>query len=119
MNINNLKIGSKLLTSFLIVSTVLVIVGWMGFQSIKSIESATDEIIETAPLVDAAMEMKYAVGRDMQMIMEILAAGDQGELDDVWKEHENFVAVFDAMGEAIKNGGTVDGSVFHAAKDKN
>ncbi|MBF0620826.1 MAG: HAMP domain-containing protein [Magnetococcales bacterium] len=113
-SIQDLKIGTKLIASFLIIAFILLVVGGLGYRNTNSMSASTERILQTAPLVDGAMSMRISVARDMQMIMELLASGDDGELRDVWQEHENLVKMFDDHGEAILQGGTVSGEVFYA-----
>ncbi|MBF0127827.1 MAG: methyl-accepting chemotaxis protein [Magnetococcales bacterium] len=117
LNIKDWTIGSKLIGAFLTVVMVLVVVGGLGYRNISRMSEKTTEIVETAPLSNAAMEMNLSVARDMQMIMELLAAEDKKGLDEVWKEHEELVKSFDTFGEAILNGATVNGIRFHATRD--
>ncbi len=114
----NMKLGTKLIGGFLLVTAILVVVGVLGYRSISSMESRTRDIIEAAPLVDAAMEMKLAVRADMQIIMELLEAGNQEELNDVWKEHQESVHNFDLYAIAILEGGDTPEGTIYAAKDK-
>ena len=118
LTLKDWTIGSKLIGGFLAVMAVLVIVGGQGYRNILDMSGKTQEIIEAAPLVDAAMEMNIAVARDMQMIMELLAAEDRAALDEVWSEHEGLIEDFNNFGQAILNGGTVEGIRFYATRDQ-
>ncbi len=118
MNMKNMSLNKKLGVGFALVAVVLLIVGIMGFLSIKKMEMNTQSIIEAAPLVDAGMEMKISVARDMQMIMELLAAKTVPELDEVWVEHEHFVKHFDVYVDGILNGAETDEGTIYAAKNE-
>lgn len=118
MFLENFKIGTKLITGFLLLTGVLVAVGLLGYQSISDMNKKTVEIIQTAPLRNASMEMKYAIARDMQMIMELLAAGSQDELNEMWKKHEGHVRHFDIFADGILNGSETDEGTIYAAKDE-
>ena len=115
--IDNIKIGTKLISGFLLVTTILLVVGTVGYQNIATLGEKTKEIIQTTPLADATLEMKLAVRSDMQMIMELLAANDQKELDDVWKEHENFIQTFDTFADAILKGGETHKGTVYKSED--
>ncbi|MBF0583514.1 MAG: HAMP domain-containing protein [Magnetococcales bacterium] len=117
LDVNNWKIGTKLAGSFLTIVTVLMIVGGLGYFNIQALHHKTQEITEVTPLIDASMQMNLSVAKDMQMIMELLAADDKKSLADVWKEHEELVHLFDVYGEAIVNGARVDGTQFYATRD--
>jgi methyl-accepting chemotaxis protein len=116
--LKDFKLRTKQLGGFLLVCGILVVVGFVGYGGIKGINARMQDIVETAPLLDAAMEMKLAVARDMQVIMELLGENDRARLDTVWKEHEGFVREFDLFGQAIVTGTKTDQGVIHAAKDQ-
>lgn len=77
------KISTKLYAGFMLITLILAFVGLLGYQSITTLSSKTEVISRSATLVDAAMEMKVADSRDMQMIMELLASENQQDLDGV------------------------------------
>ena len=112
--IKNLKIGVKQLFGFSTIILLLIVVGAVGYGGIETINKNLQEIVKTAPLVDAAMEMKIAVARDMQMIMEMLAAQDKAELDGIWKEHEGFIKEFDTYAGAIVEGAETEEGMIYA-----
>lgn len=114
----NMKLSTKLITSFLSIAFILLIVGLVGYKSVVNINSKVDKFIKTSPLIDAAMEMKISVARDMQMVMELLAVTNKEELDEVWREHENFVEDFDTFGEAILNGAEIEGGTIFATRNE-
>jgi len=118
LNIQNWKIGSKLYAGFFMVTLVLMIVGGLGYRSVGNMSAKTTEILHSSPLMDSAMEMKIAVARDMQMIMELLAVGNQSELDEVWAEHEGFARMFDTYADAILEGAETEAGTIYRAKDQ-
>lgn len=118
MILGNIKIGTRLIGGFLLITAVLVIVGMLGYRSIAEMNTKTTEILEVAPLVDSAMEMKISVSSDMQIIMELLAAGDQDELKTAWREHEQNVKDFDTFVDAVLQGAETDEGTIYAAKDE-
>ena len=115
---NNLRLGTKLIMGFLGVALVVLFVGLLGYRSISSLDSNMVDVVEAAPLVDAAMEMKLSVATDMQMIMEILDSADKADVDASWKEHEEAVVHFDTFADAILNGAETDEGTIYASKDK-
>jgi len=118
MNLRDWKIGSKLYAGFLLVTLVLMIVGGLGYRNVGNMSAKTTDILHSSPLMDSAMEMKISVARDMQMIMELLAAADQSELDEVWTEHEAFARVFDTYANAILEGAETEAGTIYRAKDQ-
>ena len=118
LNIRDWKIGSKLYAGFLLITLVLMVVGGLGYRNVGNMSTKTTEILHSSPWMDSAMEMKISVARDMQMIMELLAAGDQGELDEVWAEHEGFARIFDTYADAILEGGETEAGTIYRATDQ-
>ncbi len=118
LNIRDWKIGSKLYAGFSLVTLVLIVVGGLGYRSVGNMSAKTTDILHSVPLMDSAMEMKIAVARDMQMIMELLAATNQSELDEVWGEHKAFAQMFDTYADAILEGAETEAGTVYRAKDQ-
>ncbi len=117
LNVKDWKIGTKLITGFLSVTAILALVGGLGYRNMNVMSDDAEEILTAGPWVDATMEMKYAVGRDLQMVMEMLSAADQSELDAVRAEHERFAADFDKYADAVLKGAQTEQGVVQAASD--
>ena len=118
LNINDWKIRTKLLSAFFLVTSILVTVGLLGYFNINDMQKKTIDILRSAPLVDSAMEMKLSVAQDMQMVMELIAAGNQQDLDDVWREHNDLVATFDLYADAIVSGAETPEGTIYATEDQ-
>ena len=116
--LKNLSIGKKLIGGFLITSVITVVVVITGLLGVNKIKSNFKVALETSPLIDAAMEMKFSVARDMQMIMELLASDKKSDLDNVWGEHLNFVKDFDLFATAILDGAKTKEGMIYPAKDE-
>ncbi len=117
LNIGDWKIGTKLIGAFLVVSAILVVVGGLAYRNMQEMGLKTQDILRASPLVDAAMEMKISVARDLQMVMELLAAPDAKALNEIWAEHEGYVRDYDIFVGAVLDGAETDEGVIHAAKD--
>lgn len=114
----NLSLGKKIFGGFIITSVITVVVVITGLLGINKIKSNFNTALETSPLIDAAMEMKFSVARDMQMIMELHASENKSDLDDVWNEHSNFVKDFDLFATAILKGAKTEEGMIYPAKDE-
>ena len=110
MKLANVSIRAKILGSFSIIVVLFLITGVV-------IKAAQDDMVASASVVDAAMEMKMAVRSDMQMLMELLSAEGKGDLDEAWQEHLAFTADFDVFASGIMNGADVNGLVVHASNN--
>lgn len=114
----NIKLSTKQIGGFLVISLILVVVGLVGYSSINQIEAKLGTLVKSSPLIDAAMEMKLAVRTDMQLIMEMLAATDKEGLDDVWNEHETSVKDFDTYADAILEGARTEKGTIYATQSE-
>ncbi len=112
------KIGTKMVAAFLLVASLVLGAGLTGYNGLSKSNSNLQVIVETSPLVDAAMKMKVAVVRDMGVIADILDTVNQQGLTQVWHEHEVFVQDFDTFAEAILQGAQTEDGVIYAAKEK-
>ncbi|MBF0275630.1 MAG: MCP four helix bundle domain-containing protein [Nitrospinae bacterium] len=113
----NLSLGAKQISGFLIIAVLLLIVGMLGYFYMGKMSNKMQDSIETSPLGDAAMEIKLAIENDRILIMEFMAAGEKGELDELWQEHEKNMRTVEGFSNAIINGGEVNGTKIYAAKN--
>ena len=90
--LENLKLPAKQMIGFFLVTLILIIVVWVGYGSIRNINSKMQTILETTPLVDAVKEIKIAVAQDLQAVISLKTALDTDELDAIWKFHEKHAA---------------------------
>ncbi|MBU2480080.1 MAG: methyl-accepting chemotaxis protein, partial [Proteobacteria bacterium] len=116
--IKNLSFGKKMMGGFLITSAITVFVVIIGLSGITKIKTNFTTVLESSPLIDAAMEMKISVARDMQMIMELLAVKNKSDLDAVWKEHSGFAKDFDLFATAILEGANTPEGIIYPARDE-
>jgi methyl-accepting chemotaxis protein len=115
----NLSLMKKLMGGFLILSAITICVAGTGVYGLTKVRANFQTVLESSPLIDAAMEMKISVARDMQMIMELLAAESKSDLDQVWREHEAFVETFDVFANAILEGAdTEEGRIYPSENKK-
>ncbi len=113
-----LSLGQKQIAGFLIVTVIMLVVGGVGFLGIKSLGDKSNDIIESAPLIDAAMEMKLALAQDMQIVMDIIACKELSDLEDLWRRHEENIRTFDIFADAILNGAETDkGTIYATSSD--
>ncbi len=75
MKLNDISIRTKIVSGFVFVAMLVVLTGTMGYRTMVG-------NMRSAAMVDAAMEMKLSVRSSMQILMEVLVAGDKRELED-------------------------------------
>jgi len=97
MKIADIRIGAKIIGGFGVIVLLFLVTGVF-------VKICQDSMVASSSIVDASMEMKIAVRSDMQMLMEILVAGDEKELAEMWGEHEQFIAEFDLFAGGILDG---------------
>ena len=113
ISLKNLKIGTRLISGFLLVSALLVAVGAISYLGLKNMSNEVIVIQKAVPLVDAAMEMKLSATEDMLGIMKLIAAHDQKEIDSIWQAHEKNIETFDIFVGGILNGAeTAEGTIY-------
>ncbi len=88
MRLKDLKISTKIVSSFLVISCLVLVVGGIGYKGVS-------ELIKSSSILESTVKMQLSTRADMQMIMELLASKNVADLDAVWQEHQEFVEKFD------------------------
>ncbi len=114
----NMKLGTKLLTGFILVSTVLLVVGLIQYLFLSKLSAEAEEMTQASTLIDAAMEMKISVTKSQQLIMELLAAESVDELEKYWNEQKNAVEDFDRYCDGILKGAETEEGIIYRANDE-
>ena len=89
MNWKNLKLKSKLLLSFILISVILAVTGTMSVRTLKEYDNFKREIITAYELADAIMEAKYYLTNDALILMELLTATESNEISAIEQEHKD------------------------------
>jgi len=109
---------SKNIMAFLCIALITAIVGVTGYSGMKKLEGKFKVVIESAPLIQSAVNMKLTLSQDLMIVMKLMAALDTDELEITWKEHEALVKQFEMLKTAILNGGQLSSGIIFPAKDK-
>jgi methyl-accepting chemotaxis protein len=117
MAVKDLRIRTKLMGGFTAVAGVLLLLGSLAYVNTRALVDAAHHLEETSPLANAAMEMKLAIARDLQMVMEIRAAGDEAGVAAAVKTVDENRAFFDAFAEGLLEGTEFDGQHIYASND--
>ncbi len=86
LNIKKRVILSQLVILFLVLLNVFNT--YRDAHYLKGEYKSTERLVKA---VDAMNQFSGTIKSDLQLIMEIFAASDQNELDDIWKDHEKNV----------------------------
>lgn len=113
-----ISLRSKNMAAFLCIALITAIVGIAGFIGMKQLDSKFTEVIESAPLIESATNMKLAVQQDLMVALKLMSALDTDELDLAFKEHELFSEQFRVYNKAVLNGMSKGTIIVYAAKDE-
>jgi methyl-accepting chemotaxis protein len=102
----NLKIGTKQIGGFILVASIIAVVGATGIYSIKAMGGAFDVAMdEEVPLADASMEGMIALISGRDAMGEFMLTEDAAELDKIEVEFKKTVADFDKNAGYIQKNG--------------
>ena len=104
----NLKLATKQMVGFFLITLILVVVVFVGYRSITNINAKMQTILETIPLVDAVKEIKIAIAKDLQVVIALTTALDTDELDEVWKKHQKHAEALAFYSKGIIEGAKID-----------
>jgi methyl-accepting chemotaxis protein len=109
MKLGDMKIGTKLLAGFFIVTALLAAVGTVSYMQLNSVMQAADSILEEeVPVADTVMEMKVDLLVMQDLVAEYLLEPDPAKLAAMEKEFAAASSDFDRKEEAVIKGGTID-----------
>ncbi|MCK5208558.1 MAG: HAMP domain-containing protein [Cyclobacteriaceae bacterium] len=89
MNWKNLKLKSKLLLSFIMISIILAVTGTLSVRTLNEYDRFKEEIITAYDLADAIMEAKFYLTNDALILMELLTATESNEISAFVQEHKD------------------------------
>ncbi|RLD78807.1 MAG: hypothetical protein DRJ10_09750 [Bacteroidetes bacterium] len=101
MNLKNLKIGTKLILGFGIVTLILVLLGFRQIMVLNKLDVDRTNMNKAFQMADAVMESKTLMALEMQYIMELIAASETSEINEWWAVHLVAVDGFDANIESL------------------
>ncbi|HSO18704.1 MAG TPA: methyl-accepting chemotaxis protein, partial [Desulfosarcina sp.] len=114
----NLPLLVKQMIYFSCITLILVVVGAVGLWGMRDVGAKLRATTDSGPLIHAAMEMKMAVARDLQLFKSLETAQWPDEVEAVRGEHEQIAAKFTDLGRAILNGGKTEAGEVRAARDE-
>ncbi len=116
--LKNLPLLVKQMLYFSCITLILVVVGLVGLFGMRNVGARLQATAESGPLIYTAMEMKLAVANDLQLFKSLEAAQWPDEVEASLGAHEKIAAQFNALGNAILNGGETEAGVIEATKDE-
>lgn len=91
----NMKLSTKLYTAFGILTIILLVLGLREYLVLNEIALKKDNLEQSFILSDAAMEAKYVMRSDMQMIMEMIEVDNLEGLEEQMNEHNLLIKEYD------------------------
>ena len=115
----NRKLGTKIISGYLLVVCFVVITGAVGYWGTKTVAHSLHVVgDEEAPVVDMSMEMMLSLMTARDALGEFkaasaaLATDDEAKLDEIEEEYRESMEEFDTFSGAILEGSTLeDGTV--------
>jgi nitrogen fixation/metabolism regulation signal transduction histidine kinase len=92
--LNRLGVRVKLLTSFVLLASFVLILGVTAIFIQKKIKQNQSETLAGIHLSDAFFEAKYFMRSDMHIFTELIKTSSQDRLDYWWGEHEFQIQFF-------------------------
>ncbi|MCK5734246.1 MAG: HAMP domain-containing protein, partial [Candidatus Latescibacteria bacterium] len=103
-----INIGPKLIGGFIIVALIVVVVGVIGLNGIKTVGKSADVIMdEEMPIADASMELQIAMISARDLMGEYLLENELVNLPEIKANFEQMMRGYDALSEAVIHGGSV------------
>jgi methyl-accepting chemotaxis protein len=113
-----LSLRVKSIAAFFCVAVITAIVGITGFLGMKKLDGKFNEVIESAPLIQTAINMKLTVSKELTMVIALMACLDTDELNEKWKVQQSLAKDFTKLKNAVLKGATLDTGIVFAAKNK-
>lgn len=90
----NLKMRKKLFLTFFIIGLLLITIGIISMFVINRLNNNRDKLAMSYDITKAITESKYNLRGEMQLVMELMAADSEFELNGYMQEHRKFSAAF-------------------------
>jgi methyl-accepting chemotaxis protein len=117
MKLGDIKIGTKLLAGFFIVTLLLAGVGFVSYVQLNTVMEAADSILEhEVPIADTVMEAKAEILRAGDTLAEYMLEPNPAKLGELENEFIQTMQKFDHMVDIVMSGGTL-GDVKITATD--
>lgn len=115
----NMKIGPKLIVSFAMVATLVLIAGIVGIWGVNRVANQSEIISnEEMPIADMSMEMKVSLALGRNHMEEVKGAKTEKEAEEAYAAFMETVIDFDNFHGAILNGGKIGDEEITATKNR-
>jgi methyl-accepting chemotaxis protein len=119
MKLGNVRIGTKLLGGFLLVTALLAVTGAVSYVQLNTVMDAADSILEhQVPTADRVMEAKAEILKAGDTLAEYMLEPNPAKLGALETEFTHAMQKFDVLADAVIKGGTVDGEKVLATTNR-
>ena len=84
----NLKLKTKLIIGFSIITFVSVIIGVSTYSTLLTIQEVEGDVDMSAELKSSVTDIKFIVAHDLKLLMELITTDNRDNLQEFWKQHE-------------------------------
>ncbi|MEE9594195.1 MAG: MCP four helix bundle domain-containing protein, partial [Candidatus Hydrothermarchaeales archaeon] len=103
--IKHMKIGEKLISSFLALALLVAVTGYIGYDNAKSVGASGDFVLEEkVPIADASMEITIVAVAGRDAMGEYLLHEDPKDLEEIRGEFEGLTTEFEMWRDAVTYG---------------
>jgi methyl-accepting chemotaxis protein len=110
VKLGNVRIGTRLLGGFFLVTALLAITGAASYIQLNTVMNASDSILDLhVPTADMVMEAKAEILKAGDTLAEYMLEPNPAKLGALENEFTEAMQRFDMMADAVIKGGSVDG----------
>ncbi len=91
----------KNMSAFLCIAVITAVVGFTGYNGMKNMENRFNIVIESAPLIQTAVNMQLVVSRDLMGVMQLMSALDTEQLESAWERHQDLSNRFEQLNTGV------------------
>ncbi len=99
----DLKLKTKLLIGFSIITLVSVISGIGMYRTLQNLEEVEGDVANCSQLKNGVTDVKFIVAHDLKLLMELITTDNKKELEEFWKQHEVLVNDYDVAYKPLHN----------------
>jgi len=101
--IRNMRIRYKLLASFILVTSILILIGSIRSYNVYQLRAVQEELASNTTALEALLELKYFVRSDLHILIEMVSAQER-ENEEYWfSEHQQQIGfIGDQIGKLGK-----------------
>src|ERR1700747_2388865 len=84
------RVQNKLLTAFLVITTLLIILGTVGLQALRGVNERTEELIKLQRKIEAYRQVQHDTVRQLYGVSSALLSSDDHTLTSTLRQLNQF-----------------------------